>query len=144
MRIFGEWFCCEDGIMRPTIRAGVLGADGQLRRDRFLVDPGADRTVFSAELSGKLGLSFRNPSEGEGLKGISGQAPFVVGSAILEFIRDDEGTARVRGEYAAFTDPDATDLSILGRDVLDNFDVIISKRRNEILLLAPNHQYRIE
>jgi hypothetical protein len=28
--------------------------------------------------------------------------------------------------------------------VLDNFDLILSHRRNEILLLAPNHQYRVE
>jgi hypothetical protein len=32
---------------------------------------------------------------------------------------------------------------ILGRDVLDNFDVILSRRRNEVLLLAPNHHYEV-
>jgi hypothetical protein len=26
----------------------------------------------------------------------------------------------------------------------DNFDLLISRRRNEILLLAPRHQYHIE
>jgi hypothetical protein len=50
----------------------------------------------------------------------------------------------MRGEFAGFTDPTATDLSILGRDVLDHFDVLISRRRNEIWLLAPRHGYRIE
>jgi len=39
----------------------------------------------------------------------------------VEFLRDDGGAVRVRGEFAAFTDPTATDLSVLGRDVLDNF-----------------------
>ena len=28
--------------------------------------------------------------------------------------------------------------------VLNHFDVILSRRRNEVLLLAPNHQYRVE
>ena len=65
-------------------------------------------------------------------------------TTVMEFIRDDGGPVRVRGEFAGFTDPTATDLSVLGRDVLDNFDLIISRRRNEILLLAPRHQYRIE
>jgi hypothetical protein len=34
-------------------------------------------------------------------------------------------------------------VSILGRDVLDNFDVIVSRRRDEVLLLAPNHRYEV-
>jgi hypothetical protein len=77
------------------------------------------------------------------LKGIGGSSPHVVVFTVLEFTRDDGGPARVRGEFAAFTDPTATDLSILGRDVLDNFDVITSRRRNAVLLLAGNHQYQI-
>jgi hypothetical protein len=64
-------------------------------------------------------------------------------SAVLELTRDDGGTIRVRGELAAFTDPTTTDLSILGRDVLDNFDVITSRRRNAVLLLAGNHRYEV-
>jgi hypothetical protein len=62
----------------------------------------------------------------------------------LEFKRDDGGTAVVRGEFAAFTDPAATDLSILGRDVSNNFDLILSWPRNEILMLAAPHCYRVE
>jgi hypothetical protein len=29
-------------------------------------------------------------------------------------------------------------------DVLDHFELVLSRRRSEILLLAPRHQYRIE
>ncbi len=65
-------------------------------------------------------------------------------TTILELTRDDGSPAHIRGEFAAFIDPNASDLSILGRDVLYHFDVILSRRRNEILLLAPNHQYRVE
>ena len=43
-----------------------------------------------------------------------------------------------------FIDPTATDLSVLGRDVLNHFDLIISRRQNEIFLLTPRHQYHIE
>ena len=35
-------------------------------------------------------------------------------------------------------------MSVLGRDVLNNFDVILSWRRKEVLLLAPNHQYHVK
>jgi hypothetical protein len=62
----------------------------------------------------------------------------------MELTRDDGKPVSIRGEYAGFTDPTATDLSILGRDVLSNFDLIFSRRRNEIILIAPNHQYKVE
>jgi hypothetical protein len=39
---------------------------------------------------------------------------------------------------------DATDLSVLGRDVLDHFDVLLSRRRNEVVFLAQRHHYRVE
>ena len=68
---------------------------------------------------------------------------YAVVNTVVEFLRAEGGPARVRGEMAAFTDPTATDLSILGRDVLDHFDVIISRRRNEVLLLAENHNYHV-
>jgi hypothetical protein len=62
----------------------------------------------------------------------------------VEFARDDGGTAVVRGEYAGFTDLAATDLSILGRDVLDLFHLMVSRPTNVILLLAGNHRIRVE
>jgi hypothetical protein len=57
---------------------------------------------------------------------------------------DDGSPARIQGDFAAFTDPAATDMSILGRDILDHFDLIVSRRCNEVLLLALNHNYSIE
>ncbi len=50
----------------------------------------------------------------------------------------------MRGEFAAFTDPSAADLSILGRDVLNWFDLILSYPRKEVLLLAGDHHYRVD
>ena len=40
---------------------------------------------------------------------------------VVELTNDGGGPARIRGEFAAFTDAMATDLSILGRDVLTEF-----------------------
>src|SRR5206468_418340 len=112
--------------------------------ETFLVDSCADRSVFSADLLRKLQLS-ANPSDSSfALQGIGGQSTSVLVSTVLEFTKEDGGSARVRGEFAAFTDPKATDLSILGRDVLDIFDVIISRRRKEVILLAGDHCYRVD
>jgi len=144
MRIVGKWLVCNDGITRPAVRADVQTADGTLQAGVFLIDSCADRTVLGTDVLQKLGFAATPAPEGMVLKGITGGCEFVVVKTIVVLTRDDRGVAHIRGEFAAFTDASATDLSILGRDVLNHFDVILSRRRNEVLLLAPNHQYRVE
>lgn len=143
MRIEGEWLQCDDGVIRPTIRIYVQGVDGRNYADDFLIDTGADRTTFSADFLRELRLVNVSPPLGAALHGIGGATLFVLVRTTIQFTCDDGRPVTVRGEFAAFTDPTATDLSILGRDVLNIFDIIISRRRNEVLLLAPNHQYHV-
>ncbi len=143
MVIVGQWFLCDDGITRPIVRAKVAGANGILHNEQFLIDTGADRSAFHTTLREKLQWPSNHVAPGFSLQGIGGSSPFVVGDAVVELARLDGEPARIRGPFAAFTDPTATDMSVLGRDVLDNFDVITSRRRNEVLLLAGNHQYQV-
>ncbi len=143
MQVVGKWLLGDDGITRPVVEANVLGANGKPHKDLFLIDSGADRTVFNAGLLQNLRLPAIQPPPGLTLEGISGASKYVLLTTTIEFVRDDGGPARVRGELAAFVDPAASDLSILGRDVLNNFDVILSRPREQILLLAPNHQYYV-
>jgi hypothetical protein len=143
MRIAGKWFPADDGMIRPTVGVVVSHPGFEPEEERFLVDSGADQSVFSADLLRRLRLPTGAPPAGFGLHGISGRASFVVVRATLAFSEDSGRSVTVGGEFAAFTDPRATDLSILGRDVLDNFDVVISRRRGEVLLLASNHQYHV-
>src|SRR5258708_1387333 len=124
MIITGMWLACDDGITRPVIRAKVLGHDGQPFSESFLIDSCADRTVLSAALLRQLEGSSDQPNSGFTLQGVGGASESVVVRSVLEFARPDGNPVRVRGEYAAFTNPEATDFSILGRDVLDIFDVI--------------------
>lgn len=141
MVIVGEWLRCDDGVIRPAVKGNVFSADGSPRNEHFLVDSCADCTVLSALLLNKLHLPTQAPPPQLNLKGVSGVTSFVVVGASLEFIRDDGGPATVRGTFAAFTDPQATDLSVLGRDVLNHFDVILSHRNNAVFLLSGPHQY---
>lgn len=83
------------------------------------------------------------PPVGVSLAGIGGTQAFVQVQAILRLPSDDGGIATVQGSFAAFTDPGASDISILGRDVLDHFDDILSRRRDEIFLLAPPCRYQL-
>lgn len=143
MVIVGEWQLCEDGVTRPVVRLKVSGSGGLLFSDYFLIDTAADRTVLSAMLLEKLQLLGNHAPPGVSLKGIGGASPHIMVTTVVELPRNDGGEARVRGDFAAFTDPTATEMSILGRDVLNKFDLIISRRRDAVLLLAGNHQYQI-
>jgi hypothetical protein len=143
MEIAGDWLVCDDGVTRPTVRAKLLGADGAMVLERFLIDSGADRTVLSEALLTKLQFTRNHAVPGFSLQGISGNSAFVLVNTVLEFTNSDGKPVQVRGELAGFTDTAATDMSILGRDVLNNFDVILSRPRQEIWLLAPRHSYRI-
>jgi hypothetical protein len=144
MRIVGEWQAGEDGVTRPVLQASVRALDGTLEPDVFLIDSGADRTVFSANLLRRLGFPM-TPAPGSSiLLGISGVCESVVVKTVVELTRDDRGVVHMRGDCAAFIDSSASNLSILGRDILNLFDVILSRRRGEVVLLAPNHQYRVE
>jgi gag-polyprotein putative aspartyl protease len=143
MRVFGKWLQCDDGETRPVVECLVSAADGRLVGEHFLVDSCADCTVLSADLLTRLKLVGKAPPQDMSLKGISGAGNYVVVNTIVELVRADAGPVRVRGEMAAFTDTTATDLSILGRDVLNQFDVILSRRRDEVVLLAGDHHYQI-
>jgi len=143
MLITGNWQLRDDGIVRPILRIHVLGRDGKLVADNLLIDTGADLTVFSAALTSRLDFEPENVSSDSSLRGIGGAAASVLVNTDMELVQEDGIPVQIQGEFAAFTDPEATDLSILGRDVLNHLDLILSHRREKILLLAKKHQYQI-
>ena len=144
MVIAGSWQLCDDGLTRPVLRATIQASDGTLIADDFLIDSGADRTVFSAALMVRPQLPSRSLNSGTALCGIGGQAESVLVNATVQFLTRAGLPVRIHGEFSAFTDPTATDLSILGRDILDHFDLIISRRQNEVLMIAADQRYRVE
>lgn len=143
MIIAGEWLLCLDGVTRPMVRAAVQAADGGLHDFLFLIDSGADRSVFTASVLQHLNLLAVPQPPDYRLEGVGGSSAFILVRTVIELTCGDGRPARIRGEYAGFVDPAAADFSILGRDVLDNFDVIQSRRRQQILLLAGDHQYQV-
>jgi hypothetical protein len=76
MRIDGEWALFDDGVTRPMVSGEVLAADGSWAKFLFLVDTGADRTVFSAAVFAQLG--FRPVASEDGISGLGGRAQSVV------------------------------------------------------------------
>ncbi len=143
MRIVGEWQVSDDGVKRPVVEVEVKAADGRSKSEKFLVNPGADRSAFSTNLLVRLGLPTLPVPAGLTLQGIGGESGFVVVETIVRIPGEVGEAATFRGQFAAFTDRSATEISILGREILNHFDVILSRRRDEVLLLAKEHTYRV-
>jgi Aspartyl protease len=143
MVIVGEWSSEEDSVLRPMVEIGVQAGDGPVVLESFLVDTGADCTVFSARLLAKLALPPESLLIGGILQGLGGRSGSVVIAATLVFGTTDGRSGNVAGQYLASPEPTALDLSVLGWDVLASFDVVVSRRRNQVLLLIGKETYAI-
>lgn len=142
MRIDGEWFECDDGFVRPVVRGDILNASGIWEPTPFLIDTGADCTVFSAAILEVLG--FDTTASEQRLGGVGGVAESVKVATQIRLVQDDGGTAVFRGEYAAFAQLEALDMSVLGRDIMAMFAVIVDRPDDVVALLRQPHRYAIE
>ncbi len=142
MRINGECYLCDDDVVRPVIRGEVLNANGFWEPVLFLVDTGADRTVLSAAIFDVLG--FQPIERAKNIGGVGGVVESVVIKTKVRFDRDDGNKVLFRGEYAAFTELEVQDISVLGRDILQFFALIFDQRAGVVCLLSQRHRYLIE
>ena len=142
MQISGEWLLCDDDVHRPVIRGEVLAGDGSWVAAEFLVDTGADRTVFSAGLLALLGGS--SAVAGERLSGLGGVAEFATIETQIRLINESGTPVSFRAEYAAATQAESLDISVLGRDITSLFAAIVDRPGDVVALLGQRHRYRIE
>lgn len=144
MLVEGRWHLFKDGVLRPVIDAAVLMPDGAWKAVMFLLDAGADRTVFDASFLSLLSplaiASERSPELG----GVGGRVGCIFVQTRLAFVRDDGKRVSVHGPYGIFTEQASSDVSVLGRDVTNNFDVIYSYPGRKVTMLAPPHSYQIK
>jgi predicted aspartyl protease len=142
MQINGEWFPGDDAIVRPVVRGQILASNDSWVRAPFLVDTGADRTVFSAAVLALLHL--QSLATYERLTGLGGVANAVVIETQVRFRREARGMVTFRDQYAAVTKLEALDMSVLGRDITGLFAVIVDRPGNVVCLLRQRHHYTIE
>jgi hypothetical protein len=142
MLLRGLWHLCDDGLIRPVIRGEVQASDGSWVQTPFLVDTAADRTVFSADILAALRL--QPLVDSDRLRGVGGSVASVVVETRIQFLQEEAGSVALRGRYAAFTELEALDMSVLGRDITNLFAVIVDWPRDFVGLLGQRHQYVIQ
>ena len=112
------------------------------KKIEFLVDTGADCTVFSPATLARLGLPRLDAQDG--VSGLGGLTHSVIVETQIRLTRGDSGKVLFRGRYAAVTGLDALDISVLGRDVMGLFAVIVDQPGDVVCMLGQRHHYGIE
>jgi hypothetical protein len=141
MQINGEWLDCDDGIVRPVVRGEVLAANGSWVPVPFLLDTGADRTVLSAVIL--AALRAHTLAASERLSGLGGTVRTVSITTRVRLSPEESHKVVFRGSYAAVTDLESLDMSVLGRDMTNMFAVVVDRPGHVVCLLGQRHQYRI-
>ena len=120
MRTNGKWMLCDDNVVRPGVQGLVKVAVGNWAEVTFLLDAGADRTVFSAQFLHLLQPFEMDESEQIRLAGVSGAINSITIETVISFRKDDGQLITVRGQFGVFTEAESADLSVLGRHVTQN------------------------
>jgi hypothetical protein len=137
----GEWLLCDDGIVRPIMRGTILDGNGLWQDIKFLLDTGADRTVISASVLEALNQKGVQPKDRIG--GVGGLAESVDVTTQIRLVRDDGQWVTLRGTYAACLEHEILDISVLGRDILNLFAVIVDRAADRVVLLHGADRYSI-
>jgi hypothetical protein len=142
MLLRGSWLQCDDGESRPIVSGAIQTAVGHWIEVPFLVDTGADQTVFSAAILSLLGL----PTEPTpyNLLGVGGTSSSVLVRAAIQFSNEDGKQILFRGQFAAFTELEALDMCLLGRDITRLFATVVDFPQNLVCLVRPPHSCVIQ
>lgn len=141
MLIAGEWLAGADDVTRPVVCGEMQSAAGRWEVVYFLIDVGADRTVLTAEITSKLGLTAAaGQFQVEGVGGVS-PTGFVNTSIGLSDATGQRIT--FRGRWATLTTPGVLEMSLLGRDILDHFTVVVDRPGSRVCLVRPPHACHI-
>jgi hypothetical protein len=142
MILFGEWAETDDGRVLPIIRGKVLTAGDIYCEAFFLVDSGADCTVFTAQELKKLG--YQAAPNLASISGVGGIASTGTIETTIILKRENGSDVRMPGHYTVELGPSHLDMNVLGRDILHHFTLILDRPGRIVALVAPNHRYRIE
>jgi hypothetical protein len=141
MLINGRWKLRDDNVVRPVVETEVLAVDDTWVKMELLLDSGGDCTVLTASSLAALGLPHL-PAPVQ-LGGVGGAATTVSVGTHIRFSLDTGGRVVFQGTFAAFTQPDALDMNVLGRDIMKLFAAIIDQPGDVVCMIGKGHRYSI-
>jgi hypothetical protein len=90
-----------------------------------------------------LGIETVGVTVRDDVNGVGGQdVPYIEHFGQLRLI-SSEGARIFEGTFNIFLDPHATEVPLLGRDVLDRFTCIFDRGKGQVMLLDPPDQYEL-
>ncbi len=75
--------------------------------------------------------------------GVGGIVASILVETQIRLTQVEGGKVTLRGQYAGVTEVDTLDMSVLGRDVMNLFAVIVDWPQQIVRLLGQRHQYTI-
>jgi hypothetical protein len=126
------------GRRRPFIAANIAFPTLRRRLDvPMLVDTGADRTVLSPVVAGRLGINLATLARGQPGSGVGGQMQTRMIDAVVSL---DAHPIRLTLAIleAQPGQPPPPIPSPLGRDILSRFALFLEERTDRVLLLEPH------
>jgi hypothetical protein len=143
MKFDGVWIADERGVTCPVLTGAVRDDEGIVHPVPFLVDTGAELTVLSYDAVSLLeGDSIQ--ASGYALESISGASASLRVATTVWFRNSIGQMIPFRGEFAGCADPLGMNMSLLGRDILREFALIVDRPRTVICLLTGRHTYSIQ
>jgi predicted aspartyl protease len=142
MLIYGSWLVCDDGVSRPIVRGEIQTAAGEWLEAPFLVDTGADRTVFSAAIASMLGVS--SSATPHQLMGVGGVSDSVLLQTALRLTTEAGTKAVFQGQFPAFIALESLDICVIGRDITNLFAVVVDRPREVVCLIGQRHGYVVQ
>jgi Aspartyl protease len=137
MRIEGRWLPGTDGIERPVLDGYLTVPGGYQLALSLLIDTGADNTVLAPDIAQRLASVTQPMPTSATAVGISGAMPMYALAVDLLLSTSSGQRARIHGPLPILLTPGSLDLSVIGRDVLDQFTLIYGRLQGVIFLLTP-------
>ena len=95
--------------------------------------------MFSAAIASKLGLQSNDLRKR--ISGLGGPVNSVEVQTQIQLTLETGSRVTFRGEYAAVTEVEALDVSVLGRDITGLLAVLVDQPGNVVCLLSKRHRY---
>ena len=142
MRINGTWHTCDDAELRPVVLGAMIAADGRWLSVPFWWTPAQTGRYFLQRHIGAWDSSAWTPLE-IWAESVAWREPYALPRPFA-LCAKTAATRRFAVTFPASVEPEVLDMSVLGRDIMDMFAVIVDRRSDVVALLGTGHRYRME